>query len=629
MPKGPIRRAQLIAPFGVAALWVAEDGTSLITGGLDHWFEAEYGGLEDHGVNVDEFIVREWRLERLLHVDHFRLPPDYRRTRPGAAVPNCRLTVPFLRFPRWHFCPRCRRLREYPLVTRGRIRCPECEAKGKKVYMAQVPFVAMCDHGHIQDLPWREWVHHRADPSCSGHLSLWATGGATLASQIVECECGQKRNLSGVTEAASDGSSTHLSSGLDHPTRPFLCQGGLPWLGREDGEGCGRPLRGSLRSASNVYFADVRSAIYLPSDDADAPAELVELLSLPPLAQLLELISGLGGNAQPQHLRSQHPDLLQAFSDGQIIAATRLVLSRRDGVPEARAAPVAGPDLEHLRRVEYECLATPREDEQLMIEAADVADYAPDVAQYFSGIMLVKKLRETRVFAGFSRVFPDNGLDLEVRKSMLRRTRPSQREAWLPAYKVHGEGVFLLLQEARLRQWESDERVQARIRPLVARYRGAQQRRHLRERPLGPRLVLLHTVSHILMNQLTFECGYSTAALRERLYVAEDEAAPMAGLLIYTAAGDAEGTLGGLVGMGRSGRLEPVLRRALDRARWCSADPVCMEVGASGGQGPDSCNLAACHNCALVPETACEEFNRFLDRAVVVGTADEPIGFFG
>ena len=33
--------------------------------------------------------------------------------------------------------------------------------------------------------------------------------------------------------------------------------------------------------------------------------------------------------------------------------------------------------------------------------------------------------------------------------------------------------------------------------------------------------------------------------------------------------------------------------------------------------------------CALVPETACEVFNRFLDRGLVVGTLTEPeIGFF-
>jgi hypothetical protein len=81
--------------------------------------------------------------------------------------------------------------------------------------------------------------------------------------------------------------------------------------------------------------------------------------------------------------------------------------------------------------------------------------------------------------------------------------------------------------------------------------------------------------------------------------------------------------------MGKPGYLEPVIRRALTKAQWCSADPVCMEMGRARGQGPDSCNLAACHSCSLVPETACEEFNRFLDRGVVIGGIGAPsMGFF-
>ena len=98
----------------------------------------------------------------------------------------------------------------------------------------------------------------------------------------------------------------------------------------------------------------------------------------------------------------------------------------------------------------------------------------------------------------------------------------------------------------------------------------------------------------------------------------------MAGILIYTASGDSEGTLGGLVRMGTPPALEATLQLALEGASWCSADPVCMELGDHGGQGPDSCNLAACHNCCLLPETACEEFNRFLDRGLLVGTPGNP-----
>jgi hypothetical protein len=161
------------------------------------------------------------------------------------------------------------------------------------------------------------------------------------------------------------------------------------------------------------------------------------------------------------------------------------------------------------------------------------------------------------------------------------------------------------------------------------RYEELQKSRRLSDQEISPRFVLLHTFAHLLMNRLTFECGYSSAALRERLYVSADPNGPMGGVLIYTADGDAEGTMGGLVRMGKRGYIEPVIRRALKDATWCSVDPVCIEIGGMGGQGPDSCNLAACHNCALVPETACENFNRFLDRVVVIGDIERPdIGYF-
>lgn len=169
----------------------------------------------------------------------------------------------------------------------------------------------------------------------------------------------------------------------------------------------------------------------------------------------------------------------------------------------------------------------------------------------------------------------------------------------------------------------------ARVAPLASRFGALQEQRRLDAHEISPRFVLLHTLAHLLINQLTFDCGYSSASLRERLYASTDPHMPMAGVLIYTANGDSEGTMGGLVRMGKPGNIEPVIHKALLGAQWCSADPVCMEVGSQSGQGPDSCNLAACHSCALVPETACEEFNRFLDRGLVVGTPDDPsLGFF-
>ena len=139
--------------------------------------------------------------------------------------------------------------------------------------------------------------------------------------------------------------------------------------------------------------------------------------------------------------------------------------------------------------------------------------------------------------------------------------------------------------------------------------------------------ILLHTFAHILIGQLSFDCGYGSASLRERIYCESDEPdRPMQGVLIYTASGDSEGTLGGLVRQGEPDRLKAIVGRAIRRTQWCSSDPVCIE---SAGQGSDNANLAACHGCVLLPETSCETGNRLLDRGLLVGTPEAPeIGFF-
>lgn len=631
MVEGPVRRSQMIAPFGTGALVVARNGVSLISGGLDHWFKREDGS---GNVDIDEYMVHEWRLEKLLQVDHFRLPADFRRGFKGQDIPNAWLTQPFLRFPRWHFCPSCNRLHERPLTERGRIWCPACQREGRRRPLFQVPFVAMCEKGHIQDFPWREWVHRSENPSCRRDLRLIATGGASLAAQRVECECGAKRTLARITEADPDGftilSKTLLRDQDEGECPPFLCRGLRPWLGEQEPSGCDRHLRGSLRSASNLYFAVVSSSIYLPRSSDFVPSSLISLLEEPPLSTLINVLSGVTSDVQPQLLRQPHKLLLEPYSDEQIHSALQTVQKGKSLNESASKEPVGNEDKDiAFRRDEFNVLRIPRQDDQLFTVKAEMEHYEEIVRAHFSNVILIHKLRETRAFAGFTRVYPHDGTGLEDRKRLLRKELPKGESDWLPAYVVFGEGIFIELDRSRLRQWENRSSVKTRVRRLDAQYQRVRRTKGLRDRRIDQRFVLLHTLSHLLMNRLTFECGYSSAALRERLYYSSHLDHPMAGILIYTAAGDAEGTMGGLVRMGKPGNLEPVIRRALESADWCSADPVCAEAGKAGGQGPDSLNLAACHNCALVPETACEEFNRFLDRGMVIGTPDDKdIGFF-
>jgi hypothetical protein len=646
MSSGLVRRGQLIAPFGVGALTVVPNGTSLIAAGLDHWYEREDTGDDSQTVDLDEYRLEEWRLQAALRVSHLRLPPDWRtRKRFGGEVPNLKLPVPYQRFPMWNFCPRCYLLQPLPLSARGKAQCINPDhyktRSGKGPFVVQVPFVAICDYGHIHDFPWRQWVHRSNHPTCSANMFLRSTGGASLSAQTVTCDCGASRNLAGITEAASPGSaaypSTTLSSKLTDGDDEYLCNGAMPWHGEEGGRDCGRPIRGSLRAASNLYYALVKSAIYLPRATATVPEKLIQALDTPPLSTLISLLRQAGGldQLQPALLRGQQREILQPYTDDEIRDALVILAdttgASQDVVETASTEVVEDEpviaDETAFRRPEFDVLRHELRTPFLEIRQARLSDYDGRVSPYLSRLMLVDKLRETRALYGFNRIFPESDWNLADRKGLLWKSAPDWNQSWLPAYVVHGEGIFLEFNDDKLAQWEASAAVQARVDRLAHNYARVRTARRLNQRDLSPRFVLLHTLAHIIMNQMTFECGYSSAALRERLYVSGGSH-PMSGVLIYTAAGDAEGTMGGLVRMGKAGYFEPTLLAALDAAKWCSADPVCMEIG-EDGQGPDSCNMAACHSCALVPETACEEFNRFLDRGLVVGTHTAPeLGFF-
>ena len=624
---GPVRRAQLIAPFGVGSTFVLPDGVSVITCGLDHWFRREAGSLDDLELDVSEFELREWRLERRLEVSHFRLPPDFRRRHRRSDGINEDLTIPVLRFPQWHVCPACSHLEKMPLNRVEDVFCRVCQAeKERRIAMAQVRFVCMCSDGHLQDFPWLEWVHKDPSPTCSGPLRLVSTGSLSVAGQRVECKgCNaDARSLSGSVYSDRGGGTTNLTEQL-YPGGRFLCGGFAPWLG-EHREACDEALHVALRAASNVYFSQVRSAIYLPRELV--PEELTKILNGVTARTVLGTIKDMGGTPTVELMRNQLKERLGMFSDEEISLA--LLETAGEGHPDPPShAPGSPDDEEGFRREELAALIVERESDQLFVRRVSPDGLGEELAPLFESLMLVERLKETRVLTGFSRFSPTSTRTAQQLQAQLWRTQPDRGERWLPAYEVYGEGILISLNEERVRSWEGTDPVQDWVARLNNRRQVVDQVRDVPHVPVLPRFLLLHTLAHLIMDRLTFRSGYSSASLRERLYVSDKERDPMCSVLIYTAAGDSDGTLGGLVRMGEPSNLRPVVEDALARASWCSADPVCFEIGRTAGQGPDSCNLAGCHNCVLLPETACENANRFLDRMVVVGHPEmAELGFF-
>lgn len=632
MNTGAMRRAQLVSPFGVGAMSVLVNGTSVITAGLDHWYRPE----DSSTMAIEEYQEHDWRLEARLQVSEFRLPPDFRRGGQGNDNRNVKLTVPVLRFPRWCFCMFCKRLEISTLTMQQPVVCKDKKhADWKyKPRMSQVPFVAVCTAGHLDDFPFDKWVHRAHLPTCTGTLRLKSLGGGGLEGQRVVCDkCESERNLQGITQArfTNGEERTTLTDQLASSGDPFFCTGARPWLGTMEGA-CDLPIRGALRAAGNVYFPKVESSIYLPRVSGAVSSEMHELMRHPAVSGTMRTLhsifgSGLDVNMLREHLQKNvPPELFGPIADEELIAGYRDLLGVDENEPETgeetNTELLTGndewryPEFQHIRQ-------TPEDD---FLTTTNPGRHA-DLDDYLERVRSVDVLRETRVLRGFTRV-RDDVLKLSVGKSLLRRQPLPPVQDWLPAYVVKGEGIYFELDPERVAAWEARAEVQIRAQKITDQYSQIASQRGLHGRFLSPRFLLLHTLGHLLINELIFACGYSSASLRERLYVSSTGGREMAGLLIYTAAGDSEGTMGGLVRMARPDNLRSVFAAAISHARWCSTDPVCMDAGEKG-QGPDSCNLAACHGCALLPETSCEEFNRFLDRGVVVGTfADPALGYF-
>lgn len=609
----PMRRAQLISPFGVGSMVDFPGDVSLMEAGLDAWPAADQ-------VCPPELLVTEERLQQRLGVNHFRKPPEYLDFAPG--VRNAGLSVPFVRFPRYQYCPRCGAMR-LTNIFGGRVRCNSIEKDGcghlpekRRRFLIPVRIVVVCDRGHIQDFPFHEWVHGRGSgPGDDQHRLRYVAGGssAQLSGISIRCSCGKVRSLAGAFNFDEvRGGAVERELGLG-------CSADRPWLGEVGGQpgSCPAHLRVVQRGASNVYFPLTYSSIYLPLWAEHTNARIVKTLEDPKV--WAALTSGLRDGRFIDRSRCEVVAEMRQLDPVHLLDAAQRKL---DGATELR--PVTD---EEYRRHEYEAFRDGRggEPSDLRVDRLPVAQYHGALEAFVREVGLIRRLRETRVLAGFTRITASTGPADRDRIQPLSR---HLQDRWLPAIVVRGEGIFLDLDPAALENWTRHSDIEAHLQPLIDANRRRAINRGFPPRTITPKFVLLHTLAHVLIRQLANDCGYGSASLRERIYCDTTPGSdPMQGILIYTASGDSEGTMGGLVRQGEPGRLEYTIARALYVARWCSSDPICYE---SRGQGSDSGNLAACHGCTLLPETSCEEGNRLLDRQTLIGRPENPdIGFFG
>ena len=608
---GEMRPSQILTTYGIGAIIDLPHLATLVMG-LDDWSTA-------HAPEIGE--------ERLLAAVRAQLGDQVERLRGTPMEPERDATnpydhaepvgVPVATFPRWLVCPFCRLLAP---ISSGLFKLKvddfnsdrscyvhdNCNVRGSKPNALPARFLVACQGGHLDDFPW-VWYVHKGNTDCAARLRLREFGVSGEAADLnVECEtCTKRRSMAD-------------AFGQDSAFEQLNCSGRWPHLREYAESPCVERPRAILLGASNFWFPVSLSALAIPAE-TDKLGRLVESHWL-----TLSRVTSLDRLAFLRELNQLLP--FSAVPDARLWEAIERYRTT------ASAAPVEAPT--NLRVPEWQAFSEPdphRETKDFRLrQVAPPEAYAGHIDK----VVLVERLREVQALIGFTRIVSPGEMS-ELEEAPLANRAPLSRRGpdWAPASEVRGEGIFIQLHEDALAAWEA--------RPLIREwtdefYKGhAEFRRSRNITPPGTyfpglRYVLLHSFSHVLMRRLAIECGYTAASIAERIYSlpSTDENGPMAGVLIYTAAADSEGTLGGLVSLGEPAALGRLLDLALEEAQLCSSDPLCTEHRPS--QHSLTLHGAACHSCLFAPETSCERGNKYLDRSLLV----EPVfpagrSFFG
>ncbi len=521
-----------------------------------------------------------------------------------------RTGVPVHPFPRWLRCTRCDLLApidqrlfslDVPVYRPDKARYYHDRCHNRRPSAVPARFLVACPAGHLDDFPWEQYVHRGGRCAEGAVLELKEVGKASRATDVrVVCKtCNADRV---VHDAFGPEADQHLPR----------CRGRHPHLQQFDGP-CSQPTRALLLGASNAWFAVYRSALTIPTVAGEIEQKVAEhwdlIEDIEDRGELDFLIKRLAKGAGEKPLRW----LLRYESDDVWTA----IADRRGGDDDSNTATGTG----DLRGPEWEAFiaAVPPRSDDFKVRALDIPG---GFKRTLDHPVAVDRLREVQALCGFTRIDGPDEADPD-------RMAPIWKDpkAWLPAAEVRGEGILIRLRESRVEQWERAYSSSDRYRYLQQATRNWRVRRGLDPDGGMPpaRFVLLHTLSHLLIHQVALDCGYSTASIRERLYCRESGdpgGPPMAGVLLYTASPDSEGTLGGLVALAEPARLASVLRDARNRAKLCSTDPMCADHHA--GDLGDTLHNAACHGCLFAPETSCEAGNRYLDRATAVPILGHP-----
>jgi hypothetical protein len=612
----PTRWSHLIGYSGVGAV-VRADNDLYVIKDISQWTDRA-------GKPAGYVIPYVDLLRAMLGIERQLRQPPLSRTLPNGQVDVC---IPALRFPGWMRCPRCGLLHWLPWRDTRQAqdsqadeppRCRECDHPSR---LQQAGWVMAHPEGGLEEVPWQALAHQndtskpkicrRDRETARIHLHRDRQTGIHWTLQCKDCG------------ASARFHSKQRWKGGDARRQPWE---------RFDSHGRSEVQQEALMlevSDPRLYYPRTRSGLVIPPESRVRRGTALDRLycNRADHDELERARTNLARRQRLRSLASRYGCSPQEIEDAWLELQKGYPLYGQTRTPgdlaanEYKALCEEIPDL-----ADSEDFVPRHQTEGWHAQPAPKGSREAGVLAAADRLVAVTRLREVRVFEGFSRITQniDDGLqplsakggDRDAVKAKLVEPDLQKGLDWLPAIELYGEGIFFTLSESMLKRWADQSELRNRTRILDRRFESTGM--YFPDAPilpLTPRFVLLHTLAHLLIRQLETQAGYPAASIRERIYCAEGDA-PMAGILVYVAVPDVVGSLGGLAELAEPRRFLGLLSGVFSHAEWCSLDPVC---GEHEGQGPSQLNLAACHACALVPEPSCQFSNLLLDRTFVRG----------
>jgi hypothetical protein len=600
--------------------------------GIDAWDKA-YARVGDPTLVLVPRLIDAVRRQLGHQVGELRQPPWLPDDLGGDSTP---IGIPTRVFPQWLRCTGCDLLapvsanvfefentrKHRPDMARFVHRKCKGRFKGDGRDRVAVParYLIACTNGHLDEFPYNEWIHHadshRKECVANPQLRMreWRSNLGPQVS-IVCVQCDSSRNIAELTRAGGEMSLPNCRG--RHPHLPSFASPVYP---------CKGEVRLMLLGAANQWFPATISVLVLPSRKEPKPADVVnEVMSLPP-AQVAKLTSLEAVVMWRQFAPESMVEKFRGISDQDLWTAVQVAKGDLPPLVPIVSGP-DGYDPNQLLVPEWETLTHPSEflaeDRRNGFKVHPVP-VATSLSGPISEVIAVDRIRKANAFIGFTRI---DALDrVGDDAARIAPIALSGKPKWVPATEDRGEGVFIRLDEEVVSSWEGEvldtdvwaAHVAAHERNLARRQSRTTAELDAAERMPPPRYWALHTLSHLLIREMAMSSGYGSASLSERIYAWQetDDRAAAAGILITTTSPDSEGTLGGLVDLARTERLEEVTLEALHRAQRCSSDPICAHRVPRDQE--DFLHGAACHFCAFLSETSCERANRFIDRRFVL-----------